>query len=402
MFWVAAIAMAGAVTLLMALAVRRGSGALPQERADGDVYRAQLREMQRDLARGVMSAEEGERLRVEVARRLLDATRAGPETAPSSRGPSRLGIALVVAFLIAGGVGGYLWLGAPGYPDLPLAARFAQADALRAERPSQAEAEARQAAQAPAEAEIDPAYLTLIESLRQRVTERPDDLEGQILLVRSEDGLGRYAAARAAQERVIALKGAEATGADRAYLGRLMVAAAGGVVTPEAEAVLAAALAAAPDDDTALFLFGIAQLQVGRADRGFQLWERFMQTAPPDSEWRAEVASQMPTLAQLAGVRYAAPEAARGPTAADVAAAADMSPEERATMVRGMVGGLEDRLAREGGPATDWARLIGALATLGEPDRARAIWQEAQTRFSGRDADLATLNAAADAAGLTE
>ena len=41
-----------------------------------------------------------------------------------------------------GGVWAYLRLGAPGYPDLPMAARLAMAETLHRDRPRQAEAEA--------------------------------------------------------------------------------------------------------------------------------------------------------------------------------------------------------------------------------------------------------------------
>ena len=71
-------------------------------------------------------------------------------------------------------------------------------------------------------------------------------------------------------------------------------------------------------------------------------------------------------------------------------------------MIRGMVDQLSDRLATDGGPVTDWARLITSLGVLGEGERAKAIYTEAQTRFAGREAELATLRTAAEAAGVAE
>ena len=89
-----------------------------------------------------------------------------------------------------------------------------------------------------------------------------------------------------------------------------------------------------------------------------------------------------------------------GPDAAAVAAAGEMSDEERQQMIRGMVEQLENRLATQGGTPEEWARLIGALATLGETDRAKAAWAEAKTKFADRPEALATLDAAAGQAGL--
>jgi cytochrome c-type biogenesis protein CcmH len=77
-----------------------------------------------------------------------------------------------------------------------------------------------------------------------------------------------------------------------------------------------------------------------------------------------------------------------------------MTPEERQAMIAGMVGQLSDRLATEGGPATDWARLIKALGVLGQTDQARAILTEARTTFAANAADLAVIDAAAREAGL--
>ncbi len=79
-----------------------------------------------------------------------------------------------------------------------------------------------------------------------------------------------------------------------------------------------------------------------------------------------------------------APEsAARGPTAQDVEMASEMTDEERADMIRGMVEGLRARLYEDGGPPEDWARLIQALGVLGDGDAATEAFQRARAAFSG-------------------
>ena len=77
-----------------------------------------------------------------------------------------------------------------------------------------------------------------------------------------------------------------------------------------------------------------------------------------------------------------------------------MSNEGRQEMIRGMVDGLLARLAENGGPPEDWARLIGALGVLGQTERAQAIWGEAQGTFAGELDALALLRDAAARAGL--
>ena len=64
-------------------------------------------------------------------------------------------------------------------------------------------------------------------------------------------------------------------------------------------------------------------------------------------------------------------------------------------MIRGMVEGLAERLATEGGAPEEWARLISALGVLGETNRAGAILTEAREVFAGSDAALQMINGAA-------
>ena len=104
-------------------------------------------------------------------------------------------------------------------------------------------------------------------------------------------------------------------------------------------------------------------------------------------------------VALRAGVNYTLPDL-KGPSAGDVAAAAEMSAEDRQAMIEGMVAQLSDRLATEGGPVEDWDRLIRSLAVLERLDQAQAIYDEAKLRFEGRPAELSFLRLAAVESGL--
>ncbi len=401
-FWIVSALLAAAVAALLLLALlRRRPVAAPAALHDVQVYRDQLREVERDLARGTVTAEEAQRVRLEVSRRLLEADRAaGGETA-AAEAPllfSLAGAALVAAVL-AGAFGLYGWLGAPGYPDRPLAARLAQANAMLGARPSQEEAEAAMPVSPPRQA--DPRFAELMTQLRAAVETQPEDLQGQSLLAVNEARLGNYAAARAAQERVIALKGEAVVANDYADLADLMILAAGGRVTPEAEAMLKTALEKDPANGPARYYYGVMYAQVGRYDLAFRIWRELHGASPPNAPWVPIIEAGMPELAQLAGTRWSAPEQ-RGPSAEDVEAAADMNAEDRMAMIRGMVEGLSDRLASEGGPPADWARLVRALGVLGETEEAAAIWTEAQTVFADLPEALAAVRAAAEEAGVAK
>lgn len=404
-FWLAAAVLTLGVAATLVRAVAKARAEI-RSAADFDlaVYRDQLAEIDRDIARGTLAAEDAARLRTEVSRRLLEADRAaargGPAAAVSRGGWGAMALILLI---VGGAAAVYSRIGAPGYPDLPLADRFAMSEEMRANRISQAEAEA-QTPPPPARSDVDPSFLDLMEKLRQTMADRPDDLRGLALLARNEAALGNISAAMAAQSNLIRVKGDAATAEDQAALAELMILAAGGYVSPEAEKVLVKALEKDPQNGTARYYSGVMFAQVGRFDRTFVLWRALMEEGPDDAPWIAPIRQQMAEVAARAGVNYTLPPepGMRGPTAADMAAAGEMSAEDRQAMIEGMVAQLGERLAREGGPAEDWARLISSLAVLGRVDEARDIYAEAQRRFAGASVDLQGIRQAAVNAGIAE
>jgi cytochrome c-type biogenesis protein CcmH len=408
LFWAVALAMVLAVSGLMMGALARPRGAAEAADHDLQVYRDQLKEVDRDLARGLIGEDEAARLRVEIGRRVLAADAAVQAgTMAGSAGPGRGALAAVMALVVLGVGGGvYLWQGAPGYGDLPLSLRLQQAEDRRAARPDQAAAEEQARAELPpAPLSGDPRHLELLDRLRTVMKDRPNDLQGQELLARNEAMVGNYTAAAQAQAMVVALKGPVATAADLAMQAELMIMAAGGYVSPQAESVLAAALDKDRSNGSARYYSGLMLLQTGRPDLAFRFWAPLWEGSSPDDPWVDALRAQLPDVAFMAGQhRYQMPDLRAapmpGPDAAAMEAARDMSPEDRQAMIRGMVDGLMNRLAAEGGTAPEWARLIRALGVLGDLDRARAIHAEALTRFAGREADLAEIAAAAAEAGL--
>lgn len=396
--WAIGGVMIAAALALIARALRRDTSAAATH-PDLAVYRAQLAEVDRDIERGLIGSADAKGLRNEIARRILDLDRQPP--AASSRrvdGSDAVPLAVAAAALV-GSILLYGRLGAPDYPAFPHAERIAAAERLRAERPSQAEAEA---SAPPAAVAPDPAYSELVDQLRASTVEHPEKVEGFRLLAQHEANLGNLAAAARAKAREMALLGADqVTATDHAGLADLMIRAAGGIVTAEAETELQAALALDPTLGTARFYAGLAEAQYGRPDLAFAIWQPLHEESPPDAPWVGFLDEQLGFVAAAAGVDYE-PRVSGGPDAADVAAAAALSAEDRDEMIRGMVSGLETRLMAEGGSAMEWVQLLEALAVLGEPDRAGLAWAEAKRRLAG-DADaLAQVQAAAEQAGITQ
>lgn len=423
LFWIVTFALAVAVAVWLAAVMLRPRGAAaPAAAYDIKVYRDQLRELERDRARGLIAAEDADRARTEISRRILDADRqavtgaATAATAGAKAGGAPKGATLVAAaagaVILAGSFLLYQTLGVPGYGDLPYAGRMAESERLYDTRPHQDEAEQAAAATRAPQPAPDPKFVDLMDKLRTAVAERPEDTRGLALLAQNEAVMGNFRAAWEAQGRLIAARGAAATADDYAAKADLMALAAGGLITPEAEAVLAEALQRDPANGTARYYLGLMLAQNGRPDRTFRIWANLLDEGPDDAPWIAPIRDRIMDLAWLAGEDgYQPPMQAgavppfmggAGPDQADVDAAAEMTPEQRQEMIRGMVERLNDRLASEGGTPEDWAKLIGALGVLGETGRARAIWDEAQKVFAGHPAELDQIRAAAERAGVAQ
>jgi cytochrome c-type biogenesis protein CcmH len=395
-FWIPALGLLLAVTLVLLRALQIVPEGGEGIGADQRVYRDQLTEVERDIAKGSVSTEEGARMRAEVARRLLEADRSARQEAsvppPSARGPALGPVLGVVVLLLMAAGGYYFWLGAPGYPDLPMSERLARATEFYNARPTQESAEA-QIGQADAQPQ-DPAEAALLLQLRAAVAQRPNDLQGHRLLASSEANLGNLAAARVAFQRAVVLMGDQAKPEDHAQLAELMIAAAGGIVTAAAEAELVTTLKADPRNGVARYYSGLMLAQVGRPDQAFALWRPLFEESEPQAPWYGPIRSQIESLAQAAGVDYALP-AIKGPDAAAIAAASEMTAEDRQGMIEGMVAGLEERVLGEGGSASEWAQLVSALVVLGDSDRLSAALEAGQNALAGDETGLAALRAAA-------
>lgn len=401
------------VAAVLVRAIMRAGGGDSAELRDRAmrVYRDQLSEVDRDMTRGTLQPVEADRLRLEIQRRILDLDRdtaQGGSVTPAPRGMRMVALGAVLVAILGSGVV-YMGIGAVGYPDLPLVQRFADAADVRANRPRQAELETRFKAAFPDPEPFDgrDTLEPMVAQLREALANRPEDVVGYGLLAQNEARLGNYAAAIEAQVRVVEVKGDQATPEDLATLIDLMVIATGGWVSPEAEAVVERTLRMDPTDKIALYYLGRMYDQTGRQDMTFRVWRRLHDLSAGDDPWIDEVRAALPELARISGEpRYTLPPlpaaaSARGPSAADIDAAQDMSEDERAAMIGSMVDGLMARLANDGGTAQDWAQLLRALSVLDRNEQAQAILQEARTVFAARPDDLALINQMARDVGLS-
>lgn len=130
--------------------------------------------------------------------------------------------------------------------------------------------------------------------------------------------------------------------------------------------------------------------------------------ARPDDLARLEASLAAETATEGAAPAPAAPmapagpmTAGPGPSAADVAAAKDMAPEDQQAMIESMVGRLADKLAENPDDIDGWMRLIRAYAVMGRADDAVAAGRKARDHFAGDADKSARIDEFAASLGLT-
>jgi cytochrome c-type biogenesis protein CcmH len=316
---------------------------------DVRVYRDQLDEIARDQAAGRIGEKEAEAARIEVSRRLLaaaDQESAAPVTSSLSRKRAVALAALVLLPLVSGGL--YLALGSPSLPSQPQTAR--------------ADSRGEQIGQ-------------LVAQVEAHLERNPQDGRGWEVVAPVYMQLGRYEDAARARRNAVTYNGA--TAAREADLGEALVAAAKGVVTAEAKDAFESAVALDAREPKARYFLGVSAKQDGRTAEAAAIWRDLLASAPPGVSWAEFVRDE---LARIEA------ESRPGPNAEEMAAAAQMDPQQRQQMITAMVAGLAERLQKDGGDVEGWMRLVRAYTVLGERDKALAAVADAR-RAAGSDSD---------------
>lgn len=374
--WIAMALMTAIASLSIVVPLyRRRRASRSSDQLELSIFRDQLSEVDRDFARGLIGENEADAARTEISRRILrvgDATQQDSQRDPAPARRLAVAVALVGVPLAALGV--YLSLGSPGLPDEPIAARLS----------------------APAQ-EQDIAVL--IARVEAHLASNPNDGRGWEIIAPVYIRLGRYKDAVSAFENAVRLLGP--TAEREADLGEAITLASGNVVTPEARAAFKQAIALDAHAVMPRFYLAIALEQEGRTDDAITAWRELLRDAPKGAPW-AIMAHE--SLARLGGLPAEGPEpvAEPGPSAGDVKAAATMKPEERMTMIRGMVDSLAARLEANPDDPEGWARLIRSYMVLGQTADASAALGKARDEFGGDPAKLAIVESEARQSGLIE
>ncbi len=405
--------------LLVPLLVRR-QRAESRDAYNLAVYRDQLAEIERDLGRGVLTAEQAEAARTEIGRRILALSPAAPAVAPSSAMPFAAATAAVLLLPFAAWAL-YAVLGSPTMPDQPYASRNINAAPTGAEN----------AAQGAPHTDMAQAVQQLITHLK----EQPDDLTGWVLLARSQMSVGRYQDGAEAYKHAVELSGKRAD--IWGDWGEAQVLATGGTVTPEVKEAFQAGLNDPELAPRSRYYLALAQMQQGDGKGALQAWVDLAVDSPADADWLPMVRKRIEQTAASLGVDPAMlksssgaslPKVAAGPppghppmsapgatasaggpppghppmpaasgatpTASAAAPAAgsapdpqkvreaqqalaSASPQDRQAMINSMVERLAARLEQQPDDVDGWVRLGRSYTVLNQPDKARDAYARA-------------------------
>ena len=341
-----------------------------------EVCRAQLRELERDFERGVVTQDEVEAAKVEIQRRILaaDGARGEAKAAAAAASPlDRALPALLGALLPLTAFGLYAWLGSPGLtgPGVgPVAERAASGH----------------------EESGLPDIQSMITRLKGRLAEQPQDIDGWITLGQSYVAIGRYMDAVSAFDRALEIRGNLPF--VNAARGEALVFAAEGRISDQARAAFEKTLEDDPAEPRARFYLAMAAEQDGEPRKALEGLAALLAEAPPGANWAEAVRNRATALAE----RLGEDPAAVLPAAPVVAAATGGAPSAAETAAD--PGELAAKLAENPKDYQGWIALARLRAAAGDEAGARAALQSGAEAYPGAPFVQQQLQQAAAELGL--
>jgi cytochrome c-type biogenesis protein CcmH len=264
------------LTLVLGPLLKPARAPVTREAFDRAVYRDQLKELEREVARGAVAENEAATARLELQRRLLAADSDDKAASAGTRKPLLAGALALAIVLIAGGL--YWRLGSPGVPDDPYANRQAERDQV-----AQQQAQLNQ-------------IRGMVAKLADDMKQHPGDLEGWLRLGRSYAVLGQpddAAAAFAQAEKLKPNDPAVLMAEAQALMAGLPIAEQ---LTPQVVALLDRIQTIDPDEPAVLWYLGLHAAQQGDFKTARANWEKVKEKMPPGSDEARTVATAIDAI----------------------------------------------------------------------------------------------------------
>ena len=355
---IAVVSVVAAALLVLPL-VRKRRDMADRSEYDLAVYRQQLADVDADIARGVMSPEEGASVKLEVERRMLKASRTQSDVKPITKQRGVLALIILIA-VPAASIALYQHQGSPDMPGQPFAERTPGNTPDRAK------------------------IVALLERVSQRLKDNPNDKRGWRLLGQGYLSLGETG--KAAETLKQAVKLFPDDPEIMSAFAEALVLDSNGVVGPEALRMFQSVIQIDPTMVAPRYYIGLASFQAGEAQQAYDQWRALAVDSPAGAPWLATVQRGLEEAAKKLGrkpedvtrlAKAEAPSTMPQPSKEAVDAAQSMTPEQRESFIRSMVGRLAERLKESPGDLDGWLRLAQSYTVLGERKEAADAYRKA-------------------------
>ena len=355
------------------------------------VYADQLDELERDLQQGRIAKQDKESARLEIQRRILSTNSNIKENNNQNhKNPSqfsRMILAVLLAFLIPSfALGTYISMGKPGLPGQPFNNRVSQTPKPTAIATNEGQ-----------HGEIN----DMINNLRAKLDKNPNDIKSWELLGKTYLMQKKYSEAASTLERALQITPNNI--GMRAAFGEALTLAANGRVTQKSESEFKAVERHTPEDPRAQYYLGLAQYQRNNLTEALRRWIALEIDTPADAPWRkmlerriqkAETESgidisalrlgevtkrpiQNKTVPQNKGRSTPVSKPIPGPSQRQIAAAQNMTAEDRQSMIQSMVQRLADKLKDDPNDVDGWLRLARSYSVLKQSKKAVNAYSQA-------------------------
>lgn len=321
-----------------------------------DMLFDQLEEVSREVSAGLISADDGDAVRVEIKRRLIAVDHQKTSTAIVQNSGSWAMLAAGI-FVPVSALAVYTMIGSPEIPS----AVFSQ----RGEERLAAIAQVDQVGQ-------------LVEALEADAN--GGAIEGWVQAAEIYMEAGKYDEAANAYGRV--LDRDETTFTEFVRYAEALILSEKGVVTPPAQRALEISLEMKPGNVAGLLYSSFALEQAGQIEAAYDLLISKLSEADGIFPWMEAYVAR----ANHYGKKLGRPSVAladfttdaTGTSNTDMARAATMTAEERSAFISSMVEGLAERLKDEPDDLEGWLKLGRAYLVLGKQQEALDAYRKAK------------------------
>ena len=324
-----------------------------------EIYKDQLAENSRDLDRGLIQRDEAKAVELEISRKIIKSNEIRKDTYIWTKKRQTVYAFLIAVFVPTAGFLVYLAEGSPGIQisTAPIAASNTPEPLIPQE------------------------LRTEIARLSKTLDENPHNIENWVALgkIYARATLHSRAAEVFFEAAKLSPKNAELF----ARAGEALVSASNGQMSFPAIKAFENALRIDPKDARSRYYLALGKKQSGQPGKALEEWLSLEADTPPNAPWlttlRMRIASvareldknpaglsrpQSPVKPAASDQKLAATQ--RGPDREQIAAAQQMSTNDRSEMIRGMVDGLAQRLKSSPDDLEGWKRLARARKVLGD------------------------------------